>query len=79
MIRAYLTFSTKMLCQAAYLVGGRSPRLAEVYQHAAHRVGAIHQALRGTAVDYLGSGAHSAAGRVGRYLSRLGDDLELAH
>ncbi len=79
MIRAYLTFSTTMLCQAGYLVGGRSPRLAEVYQYAAHRVGLIHQALRGTAVDYLGSDAHSAAGRLSRYLTRLSDDLEWAH
>ena len=75
MIRAYLTFSTTMLVQASYLVCGRLPRLAAIYQHAAHRVGLIHQALRGTAVDYLGSDAHSPAGRLSRYLTRLSDDL----
>jgi hypothetical protein len=54
-------------------LGDRAPQVADLVGRAANRIEALHEALFATSKDYLGPEAHSATGRLERYLSRLGN------
>jgi hypothetical protein len=73
MVRAYLRFAAGALTEAAGQMGDRAPQVSDLFNRAASRIEALHEALVATSMDYLGPEAHSARGRLERYLSRLGN------
>jgi hypothetical protein len=71
MVRAYVEFASGAFDLAARNLLSAVPRAAAVYAGAAERTVVLRDALRDTSRDYLGPDAHSAAGRLDRYLARL--------
>jgi hypothetical protein len=69
--RAFLTLAATMLREAARIIAGRAPDLASLYVTVAGRVQLLSEALHAVAEDYIGPDAHTARGRIDRYLSRL--------
>jgi hypothetical protein len=76
MVQAYLDFGAAMLWETAQLIEARVVTLAALYRRAAMRVELLCDALQATSVDYIGPDAHSAEGRLRRYLRRLGEALD---
>lgn len=69
--RAFLELASTMLHEAARGVAGRAPDLAELYERAAGKVRLLSDVLHRVSLDYIGPEAHTAEGRVDRYLARL--------
>jgi hypothetical protein len=70
-IRAYLDFAAGALDLAAQSLRGVAPHPAALYAAAARRAGVLRDVLYDVGRDYVGRDAHSAEGRLHRYLSRL--------
>ncbi len=75
-IRAYLDFGAMMLWETAHLVEGHGSGLAALYRRAAERIELLREALESAAADYVGPDAHTADGRLRRYLKRLGEAFD---
>lgn len=71
MLGAYVTFARSAFSLAARLVGRSAPQVAAIHEHAADRAEVLREALTEARADYLGRDAHTAEGRIERYLSRL--------
>lgn len=71
MVRAYVDFAATALGMSADVLQSRAPRLAELYARAADQSPAIRDALGEARRDYLGPQAHTAEGRLNRFLDRL--------
>jgi hypothetical protein len=69
--KAFLTLAASMLREASRIIGSKAPDLAELYARVAGEVDLLGDALHTVAVGYLGKDAHSARGRLDRYLARL--------
>lgn len=69
--RAFLHMAATLLMEAARTIGGRAPDLAELYVMVAGRVELLREVLQAVSTDYIGPDAHSACGRLDRYLARL--------
>jgi hypothetical protein len=68
---AFLHMAATLMLEAARTISGRAPDLAELYVMVAGRVELLGEALHAVAADYLGPDAHTARGRIDRYLARL--------
>ena len=71
MIRAYVDFAASALGLAARILSTIAPRPAALYSAAAERAHVLRDVLHEVGLDYLGSDAHTAGGRLQRYLARL--------
>ncbi len=71
MIRAYVDFAASALDLAARILSTIAPRPAALYSAAAERAHVLRDALHDAGGDYLGRDAHTASGRLQRYLTRL--------
>jgi hypothetical protein len=69
--RAFLHMAATLMLEAARIMSGRAPDLAELYVMVAGRVDLLGEVLYAVAVDYLGPDAHTTRGRIDRYLARL--------
>ena len=69
--RAFLHMGATLMLEAARIMSGRAPDLAELYVMVAGRVELLGEVLHAVAVDYLGPDAHTTRGRIDRYLARL--------
>ena len=65
-----------MLWETAQLIERRVATLAVLYRRAATRVELLQEALQSAASEYIGPDAHSAEGRLRRYLRRLGEAFD---
>jgi len=70
MIRAYVDFAVAALAQGGALLRGQQVD-AEVYVGAARHSDTIRHVLTEVRQDYLGRDAHTARGRIDRWLARL--------
>ena len=71
MINAYVGFAADALALASRLVGDKG-QLAELYLQAAEKSELIWASMEETRRAYLGPDAHSAQGRLNRFLDSLG-------
>jgi hypothetical protein len=69
--KAFLTLAATMLREAARIIQTKAQDLSELYTQVAGEVDMLGDALRAVAVDYLGENAHTARGRLERYLARM--------
>ncbi|MEB3323051.1 MAG: hypothetical protein VKI81_09540 [Synechococcaceae cyanobacterium] len=69
--RAFLELAATMLHEAAGIVANRAPDLADLYVRAARQVELLSDVLHEVSLEYIGAEAHTARGRIDRYLSRL--------
>lgn len=76
MLRAYGDFAAMTLSQAARILSQLAPERSRLYAHAAEQREVLVGALEETRRDYLGRSAHSADGRLERFLERLGGDFD---
>ncbi len=70
MLRAYVTFATHAFALAARLLGHRGAG-GELYARAAERAKLLRAVLASTRREFIGSDAHSADGRLDRFLERM--------
>ena len=71
MVRAYADFAGASLGFSAELIGSRLPYLSDLYSRAACASQTLRAALEDARVEYLGRDAHTAEGRLNRYLQRV--------
>ena len=71
MIAAYVDFATRAFTVAARTLQRAAPNTAGVYAAAAGRAALLREALDEAGREYLGREAHTADGRLERYLARL--------
>jgi len=71
MIKAYVDFAAGALAVAAHTLKRTAPNIAGVYIAAASRTELLREALDEAGREYLGREAHTANGRLNRYLARI--------
>jgi hypothetical protein len=69
--QAFRHTAATLMMEAARTIGGRAPDLAELYVMVAARVELLSDVLHAVAVEYIGPDAHTARGRIDRFLARL--------
>ena len=69
--RAYTTFAATALTLAARMLAGQAPAAADLFHRVAERADVVRESLDAARADYLGRDAHTAEGRLTRFLSRL--------
>ena len=71
MVQAYVDYAAGALALAAGTLQNVAPKTAGIYGAAAKRASVLRDALNDAGRDYLGRDAHTASGRLDRYLARL--------
>lgn len=71
MIRAYVLFATQAFLLASRVFRRLAPAAASLCEHAAERAEVLQAALADVRRHYVGREAHTAQGRLDRFLARL--------